>query len=43
MCLTYELGSGTTQEEITGTGFETIPNMMESFGLTKRDFKLIEF
>ncbi|HCS20325.1 MAG TPA: hypothetical protein DIW47_07155 [Bacteroidetes bacterium] len=43
MLLTHELGSGTTKEEIKGTHFETIVNMVESFRLTKRDFKLIEF
>lgn len=43
MLLTYELGSGSTQEETTGTSFETISNMIEAFRLTKRDFRLIEF
>lgn len=43
MLLTHELGSGTTQEEIKGMNFETIPKMVESFRLTKRDFRLIEF
>jgi hypothetical protein len=43
MVLTYELGSGSTQEELTGADFGTISKAMESFRLTKRDFKLIEF
>ena len=43
MLLTYELGSGSTKEEIKGIDFESISNMIESFRLAKRDFKLIEF
>lgn len=43
MLLTYELGSGSTEEELKGSDFEDISNMIESFKLVERDFKIIEF